>query len=96
MIPKIPIQNLYYLLCYIWDVPDLRNKVNVNGEKCHSPENLLATVLLNICEHLLKRGLAQSYRYEQQEVEGIGGKVKYFFHTEEWKNAIGLHKLSSG
>ena len=75
MIPKIPIQNLYYLLCYIWDVPDLRGKVNVNGEKCHSPENLLATVLLNICEHLLKRGLVQSYRYEQQEVEGIRGKL---------------------
>lgn len=75
MIPKIPIQNLYYLLCYIWDVPDLRDKVNVDGEKCHSLENLLATVLLNICEHLLKRGLEQSYRYEQQDVEGVRGKL---------------------
>ena len=75
MIPKIPIQNLYYLLCYVWDVPDQRNKVKVDGEKCHSLENLLAMVLLNICENLLKRGLVQSYRYEQQEVEGVRGKL---------------------
>lgn len=75
MIPKIPIQNLYYLLCYVWDVPDQRNKVKVDGEKCHSLENLLAIILLNICEHLLRRGLTQSYRVEQQEVEGIKGKL---------------------
>ena len=75
MIPKIPIQNLYYLLCYVWDVPDQRNKVKVDGEKCHSLENLLAIILLNICEHLLRRGLTQSYRVELQEVEGIKGKL---------------------
>lgn len=75
MIPKIPIQNLYYLLCYVWDVPDQRDKVKVDGNKCHSLENLLAMILLNICEHLLRRGLAQSYRYELQEVEGIRGKL---------------------
>lgn len=76
MIPKIPIQNLYYLLCYVWDVPDQRNKVKVDGEKCHSLENLLAIILLNICGHLLKRGLAQSYCYELQEVEGVKGKLE--------------------
>lgn len=75
MIPKIPIQNLYYLLCYVWDVPDQRNKVKVDGEKCHSLENLLAVILLNICGHLLRRGLTQSYRVELQEVEGVKGKL---------------------
>ncbi len=75
MIPKIPIQNLYYLLCYVWDLPDQRNKVKVDGEKCRSLGNLLATILLTVCGHLLKRGLAQSYRYELQEVEGVRGKL---------------------
>lgn len=75
MIPKIPIQNLYYLLCYVWDVPGLRNKVKVDGGKCRSLENLLVVVLLNVCEHLLRRGLAQSYRHKQQEVEGVKGKL---------------------
>lgn len=75
MIPKIPIQNLYYMLCYVWDVPDQRNKVKVDGEEYHSLENLLAIILLNISEHLLRRGLTQSYRCELQEVEGIKGKL---------------------
>ena len=75
MIPKIPIQNLYYLLCYVWDVPDQRNKVKVDGEKYHSLENLLAIILLNVCEHLLRRGLSQSYQSQSQEVEGIRGKL---------------------
>ena len=75
MLPQIPIQNLYYLLCYAWNVPDQQNKIKVDGDKCHSLENLLAMVLLNACENLLKRGLVHEYRYLQQEVEGIRGKL---------------------
>jgi len=75
MLPQIPIQNLYYLLCYAWDVSDQQHKVKVDGEKCHSLENLLAMVLLNACDHLLRRGLIHEYRYEEQEVEGVKGKL---------------------
>ena len=64
MIPQIPIQNFYYLLCYAWDVSDLQHKVKVDGDNCHSLENLLAMVLLNACDHLLRRGLIREYRYE--------------------------------
>lgn len=41
---KIPIENLYYLLCYAWGVSDQLDKVKVDGEKCHSLENLLSMV----------------------------------------------------
>ena len=75
MVPKIPIQNLYYLLCYVWDLPDQRNKIKVDGEKCHSLENLLAIILLNVCERLLKRGLTPAYRYLLEEVDGVKGKL---------------------
>lgn len=75
MIPQIPIQNLYYLLCYAWDVSDLQHKVKVDGDNCHSLENLLAMVLLNACDHLLRRGLIREYRYEEQDVEGVKGKL---------------------
>lgn len=75
MAPQIPIQNLYYLLCYAWDVPDLLDKVKVDGTRCHSPQNLLAMVLVYACEHLLRRGLVREYRFEEQEVEGIRGKL---------------------
>lgn len=75
MTPQIPIQNLYYLLCYAWDVIDQRHKVKVNGNKCHSLENLLAMILVGVCEYLLRRGLVHEYRYEEQEIEGIRGKL---------------------
>lgn len=39
---KIPIENLYYLLCYAWGVSDQLDKVKVDGEKCHSLEDLLS------------------------------------------------------
>lgn len=75
MLPQIPIQNLYYLLCYAWDVTDQQHKIKVDGEQCHSLENLLALILIAACEHLLRRGLVHEYRFEEQEVEGIRGKL---------------------
>ena len=75
MVPQIPIENLYYLLCYAWDVTDQLNKVKVDGEHSHSLENLLASVLTNACERLLRRGLVQEYLFREQEVDGIRGKL---------------------
>ena len=65
---KIPIENLYYLLCYAWGVSDQLDRVKVDGEKCHSLENLLSMVLIHICDRLLRRGLVREYRFEEQEV----------------------------
>ena len=72
---KIPIENLYYLLCYAWGVSDQLDWVKVDGEKCHSLENLLSMVLIHICDRLLRRGLVREYRFEEQEVEGVRGKL---------------------
>ena len=75
MLPQIPIQNLYYLLCYAWDVTDQQHKVKVDGEQCHSLENLLAQVLVGACKHLLRRGFVHEYMFKEQEVDGIRGKL---------------------
>ena len=42
MVPQIPLENLYYLLCDAWAVTDQLNKVKVDGEHSQSLENLLA------------------------------------------------------
>ena len=103
---KIPIENLYYLLCYAWGVSDQLDKVKVDGEKCHSLENLLSTVLLNACDRLLRQGLLRAYRFEEQEVEGVRGKLNlaetFFPHIEEIRVTEGLlgrllqHRFSGG
>ena len=51
------------------------NTSEVDGEKCHSLENLLSMVLLNVCDRLLRRGLVREYRFEEQEVDGVRGKL---------------------
>ena len=75
MMRKIPIQNIYYILCYAWDIGEMRDQVNVGIEQCDSIANLLVHVLLNTTERLLTRGLAQDYIMYGIEVDGIKGKI---------------------
>ena len=72
---KIPIQNIYYILCYAWDLGEMRDKVNVGIEKCDSIANLLIHLLLNATEKLLKRGLAQGYTFLSSELFFIKGRI---------------------
>ncbi|MCQ2292857.1 MAG: hypothetical protein MJZ54_02325 [Bacteroidaceae bacterium] len=75
MSSQIPIQNLYYLLLYAWDVPEQYEKVRVNAEQCHSLPNLFVQLLIGATERLLRQGLTQEYRYKQETVEGLRGKL---------------------
>lgn len=72
---QIPIQNMYYILCYAWGMGEMRDKENVGVERCDSIVNLLVHVLLNTTDDLLKRGLSQGYTIYGTEMEGIKGKI---------------------
>ena len=72
---QIPIQNMYYILCYAWGMGEMRGKVNVGVERCDSIANLLVHVLLNATDDLLKRGLSQGYTVYGAELDGIKGKI---------------------
>lgn len=72
---RIPIQNIYYILCYAWGMTDLRGKVSVGVENSPSLSDLLVHVLLNATDNVLKRGAAQGYIVCGDEVNGIKGKV---------------------
>lgn len=72
---KIPIQNIYYILCYAWGMGEMRGKVSVGVERCDSIANLLVHVLLNAVDDLLKRGLTQGYSVYGTEMDGIKGKI---------------------
>lgn len=75
MISIIPIQNLYYLLLYAWDVPEQKSKVRVDTERCHSLPNLFVHILIGATERLLKQGLTQEYQNKYEEIEGLRGKL---------------------
>ncbi|NIQ13085.1 MAG: restriction endonuclease, partial [Candidatus Dadabacteria bacterium] len=54
---SIPIQNIYYLLCYAWNKLEEKDLVNVQEEDTTKLIDLFAKVLINGTTYLLKRGL---------------------------------------
>jgi 5-methylcytosine-specific restriction enzyme subunit McrC len=74
---KIPIQNIYYLLCYAWDKLEEGKKVNVSQSDYTNAIELYARVLINGCSHLLKRGLEHNYNDITREYTGIKGKIDF-------------------
>lgn len=71
----IPIQNLYYLLCYAWNTLDEAERINIHVEQFKHLPDLFAKVLINGLRVLFKRGLEQDYQELEQPVEGIKGKL---------------------
>lgn len=72
---EIPIQNLYYLLCYAWDRLDQGNLVDVSRIASTELVDLFATVLLRGIEHLVRRGLELGYSPHEDELRGIRGRI---------------------
>lgn len=72
---QIPIQNIYYLLCYAWDKLDESNIVDVKAISTTELIDLFAKVLSNCRAHLLKQGLDRYYIENEYIVSGIKGKL---------------------
>lgn len=73
--PAIPIQNIYYLLCYAWDKLEERDWVQVNTQEPATVLELLVRVLINGTTYLLKRGIAHNYRLHDEWTAGVRGKM---------------------
>jgi 5-methylcytosine-specific restriction enzyme subunit McrC len=73
---KIPIRNLYYLLCYAWDRLDERDLMPAGeAEAPRDVVNLLAAVLCNATRSLIRRGFERGYRGRTEEIPGIRGRI---------------------
>lgn len=72
---KIPIQNIYYLLCYAWNKLEERDVVNVDVIDTTSLLDLFAKVLVNGLNHLIKRGLDRGYVTWADESRCLRGKI---------------------
>lgn len=74
---KVPIQNIYYLLCYAWDKLEEGKRTNVSRSDYDNSIELYARVLINGCKHLFKRGLEHNYNNVSREYVGIKGKIDF-------------------
>jgi 5-methylcytosine-specific restriction enzyme subunit McrC len=73
---KIPIANVYYLLCYAWGHAEERDVVSVGDvgrfERFH---DLFGKVLAEGTFRLLHRGLDRGYEEIQEDLAGVRGKL---------------------
>lgn len=73
---EIPIANIFFLLCYAWDVLDEKETlVDVSALNSTSLLDLFARVLVNGTRQLRKRGLDRGYLLQEDEIPGLRGKL---------------------
>ncbi|MEH7379099.1 5-methylcytosine-specific restriction endonuclease system specificity protein McrC [Bacillus sp. JJ1533] len=73
--PKIPIKNIYHMLCYAWNVLDQSGNVFGGSEKFDTIHNLLARIYINGTSNLIKRGLNRHYIQETESLSTLRGKI---------------------
>ena len=73
---QIPIENIYYLLCYAWNKLDEKERVNVTIDDKTELLDLFAKVLINATKMLLKRGIDKNYIDHAEEISGVKGKIQ--------------------
>lgn len=74
---RIPIRNLFALLCYAWDALDLLEEDPVGTELGPRPEDLLGRLLAEGCERLLRRGLVREYVPHDDETALPRGRIDF-------------------
>jgi 5-methylcytosine-specific restriction enzyme subunit McrC len=74
-IVNIPIQNIYYLLCYAWDKLDESDIIDVRAIDTTRLIDLFAKILITGITRLLKQGLDRYYVGNEYVVLGVKGKL---------------------
>jgi 5-methylcytosine-specific restriction enzyme subunit McrC len=73
---QIPIENIYYLLCYAWNKLDEKDRVKVSVDDVTELIDLFAKVMINSTKVLLKRGIDRNYIDHVEEFVGVKGKMQ--------------------
>ncbi len=77
MSSPIPIQNIYYLLCYAWGRLDEGELKAVQNVDCETLQDLFAKVLINGTKRLVKRGLNRNYQAKVEEEASLRGRIAF-------------------
>jgi len=74
---QIPIQNIYFLLCYAWNHLQEKKYSKVRSENCDRVGDLLAKVLIRGSQQLVKRGIHRDYVLERERRVRPKGKILF-------------------
>ena len=73
----IPIKNLFFILCYSWGRLDEGELVKASVDQIRTPQDLLARVLINGSNRIMKDGLDRGYREFAEESSSLRGKIDF-------------------
>jgi len=73
----IPIQNIYYLLCYAWNKLQERDITKVDAKDVTQLVDLFAKVLSHGTAYLFKKGLDRDYITHEDDTRRLRGKVLF-------------------
>ena len=71
----IPIQNIYYMLSYAFQVLNEQGYKNIATEQFHNMADLYAAILIRGISSQLKRGLGREYISETETLSTLKGKI---------------------
>lgn len=74
---RIPIKNIYFLLCYAWDRLKEKEIISVDNIESNDLLDLLARVMISGLNYLIKRGFDRKYLCVNEDVNLVKGKVNF-------------------
>ncbi|TKZ30674.1 5-methylcytosine restriction system specificity protein McrC [Brachyspira catarrhinii] len=74
---NIPIKNIYYMLCYAWNIIDEINDIEFGDEKFENIYNLMAKILDYFLNKLIKRGFYKNYILIEEDLAMLKGKIDF-------------------
>ena len=86
---KVPIENIYYLLCYAWRFVPEDLAIDVGGSSSPDVLNLCAHVLTTGIDRLMRRGIDRGYVGFVEETPRLRGRVDLTATITRltWRNA---------
>lgn len=72
---SIPIKNLFFMLCYAWNVLSIKDTIRLDEEKIDEIYNLLTRLLIFGVRKIVKRGFNKSYIEQEDALQTVRGKI---------------------
>lgn len=73
---KIPIKNIYYMLCYAWNIIDYADSIVIGEEEFDNIYNLLTRMLSKEVNTLIKRGFHRNYIEKTESTSKLKGTIQ--------------------
>lgn len=73
----IPVQNIYYMLCYAWNRSIKRDNIDISQIKGNNLYDLLAHVLCKSLSAIIKKGIYKEYTLVHEETYSLKGKIDF-------------------